>query len=107
MFGPRAKKRLGSIRKVFHTDGDEYDTQILINGNFRDPKIPQYVIDATIAHELIHYSHGFSSPLPKLSKFPHRGDIVDKDMKKRGLLSLMEQEYKWLDKNWLDYLDRA
>lgn len=107
MFGPRAKKRLGSIRKVYHNDNDKYDTQILINGHFKDPEIPQDVIDATIAHELVHYSHGFSSPLPKLSRFPHKGDVVDKDMEKRGLGDLMVSEYIWLDNNWIDYLKRS
>lgn len=99
-FGRKAEKRLGSIRqRVDHTD-----TLIMLNGHFRDRKIPDYVLDATIVHELSHYAHGFSSPLPQLSRFPHRGGMVDKELFKRGLGELLAKETGWLNKNWTKYL---
>lgn len=99
-FGRRAGKRLGSIRQRL----DHTDTLITINGHFCDKKIPDYVIDATIVHELCHYAHGFSSPLPQLSRFPHRGGMVNKELFKRGLGGLLKKETKWLNKNWSNYL---
>jgi len=104
-FGKRAKRRLGSIRKINNRIGSKnFETEILINGYFRDKTIPQYVIEATIAHELSHYAHGFSSPLPKLSRFPHRGGMVDKELVNRGLKYLADIENSWLKNNWAKYL---
>lgn len=99
-FGRKAEKRMGSIRqRIDHTD-----TLILLNGYFRDLKIPTFVIDATIVHELCHYAHGFSSPLPQLSKFPHRGGLVDKEIAARGLSRLVGRETRWLNKNWIRHM---
>lgn len=104
-FGRCAEKRLGSIRKVINgPNRKRFDTLIYINGHFKDGFIPEFVIDATIAHELCHYAHGFSSPLPQLSKFPHRGDVVDRELNDRGLKTLERSEQDWLNKNWTAYL---
>ena len=105
-FGPIAKKRLGSIRKKnIDRKTGEFDTLILINGHFRDPLIPDYIIEATIAHELCHYAHGFSSPLPQLYQSPHRGGVIDKEMADRDLQPLADKEDRWLQSNWLNYLE--
>lgn len=103
MFGRKARKRLGSIREK-KKGNSEFDTVITINGYFKDKNIPELVVDATIAHELCHYTHGFASPLPQLSPFPHKGGAVDKEMVKRGLGDLALEEKAWLDENWLNYL---
>lgn len=104
-FGPRVSRRMGSIRKVHHAaNSAKFDTLILLNGHFRDPEIPEMLIDATICHELAHYAHGFSSPLPRLLRFPHRGGVVDREFKKRGLSRLINTEKRWLEANWLKYL---
>jgi len=105
-FGRHAEKRLGSIRKI-NMRGKKFDTLILLNGYFKDKKIPQYVLDATIAHELAHYAQGFSSPLPRLSRFPHRGGSVDKELEKRKLDWLVNKELDWLNNNWDRYLKNA
>lgn len=102
-FGRKAIKRLGSIRRV-NTSNQLFDTQILINGHFRHDHIPHFVVEATIAHELCHYAHGFSSPLPQLSRFPHRGDVVDQELQKRGLDELESAERKWLNKYWFKFV---
>jgi len=99
-FGRKAVKRLGSIRQKI----DETDTIIILNGHFKDKKIPRHIIDATIVHELCHYAHGFSSPLPQLSRFSHKGGIVDKELTTRGLSDLLNKETDWLNKNWFLYI---
>jgi len=101
-FGRKAVKRLGSIRQKIN----QTDTIIILNGHFRDQEIPGYVVDATIIHELCHYAHGFSSPLPQLSRFPHRGGLVDREFYKRGLCGLLQKETEWLNKNWFRYVAR-
>lgn len=117
-FGRRAKKRLGSIQirkknplAVFSflkkRKLEDFDTtKITITKYFQDLRVPLYVIDATIAHELCHYAHGFASPLPKLMPFPHRGGIIDKEMAKRGLGEALNAEKKWLDKEWFKLVKR-
>ena len=106
-FGRKAAKRLGSIRKINSLNEERFDTQILINGYFRHKNIPHFVVEATIAHELCHYAHGFSSPLPQLSKFPHRGDVVDHELKRRGLRELEKAENKWLNKYWYKFINNT
>lgn len=103
-FGKKAIKRLGSIRKITHKNG-EFDTLIYINGYFKNLALPSFLIDATIVHELCHYAHGFSSPLPRLCRFPHRGDIVDRELKNRKLDELEAKEQEWLNKYWQKHID--
>lgn len=102
-YGRRAKKRLGSIGLKQCADGS-CQSQILINGHFRHPSVPHFVIDATIAHELCHYTHGFSSPLPQLFEFPHQGDVVDRELECRGLGHLVQAELAWLRRHWRSFL---
>lgn len=108
-FGRRARRVLGSIRKnpersILDKLAGNFDTQIIINGHFRDEQIPEYVIDAVIGHELCHYVHGFSSPLPQLARHPHKGGIVNYEMAKRGLGDLELKQKKWIKLNWIAYL---
>jgi hypothetical protein len=91
-FGRTALYRFGSIRLNFTTGV----SQIIINGRFRDPKYPQEVIDHTIAHELVHYAQGFSSPNPRLHRYPHRGGVIDKELRERGLDRLVVFYNKWV-----------
>lgn len=91
-FGRYARLRFGSIR----LDRRAGKTYILITSMFKSPKVPKEVVDHTIAHELCHYTHGFSSPHPKLHKYPHSGGIIKKEMEDRGLLHLYEAYRKWL-----------
>lgn len=93
-FGRFSKYRLGSI-KLSKTGGKSY---ITITGMFKDKKIPQEVIDHTIAHELVHYAHGFSSKKTRLHKYPHAGGIVDKEMRTRGIGDLITAYKSWVKK---------
>ena len=57
-YGRAARTRLGSIRM----SPDKKVSKILLNRLFQNLEIPLEVIDLTIAHELVHYFHGFNSP---------------------------------------------
>lgn len=93
-FGPRARYRFGSIYSC------KQECHILVNRLFIHPEVPDYVVDATIAHELAHYVHGYGSGLRKLHSHPHRGGVVDKEMEKRGCLILEDQASVWRKENW-------
>lgn len=95
-FGRKAKRRFGSIKMP----RDKKISRIVINGLFRDEKIPVRIINATIAHELCHYMHGFSSPLKQKYRHPHQGGVIAKELKKRGLHSLYKFEKTWTKENW-------
>lgn len=106
-FGRSCRKRLGSIREKRSDDNlNDFSTLILINGHFKDDYVPDFVIDATIVHELCHYAHGFASPLPMLNSYPHRGGIIDNELKKRGLEELSGLEQSWLHRKWIAYINK-
>ena len=94
-FKGRWKNKFGHIKKL--KDGN---SEIVVNGYFKDEKVPEFIIFLTIAHELVHYSHGFNSPLPRLHKHPHKGGIVNKDLKKRGFGPLLKLERPWIKNEW-------
>ena len=92
-FGRKSKYRFGSIRLCL-TDNS---THIKISGTFKDPDIPLEIVDHTIAHELVHYSHGFSSLLPRMHEHPHRGGIINKELKARRLGHLISFYDRWVE----------
>jgi hypothetical protein len=96
-FGRRAKRRLGSIG-LDRTKGNT--SIIVINGIFRRPEIPEFVVEATIFHELTHYAHGFNSPLEQSQAHPHAGGVMRREFAERGLLELYLQQKRWLKQNW-------
>ena len=91
-FGREARYRFGSIRLNLK-DKVSY---ITINGQFRHPKFPTQVIDHTLAHELVHYTQGFSSDNPRLHRYPHRGGVIDKELRGRGLNHLVLFYKNWV-----------
>lgn len=91
-FGRFARLRFGSIRMDRRTK----KTYITITGMFKDAKIPQEVVDHTIAHELSHYAHGFSSPHAQLHRYPHEGGVVRTEMENRGLGHLTKAYKLWI-----------
>jgi len=88
------KNKFGHIKKI------KEDTEIAINGLFKHDLIPEYIIDLTIAHELIHYSHGFNSPLKQKYKHPHKGGVVTKELKERGFEKILKKEKLFVKKEW-------
>jgi hypothetical protein len=93
------KTKFGHIKKM--KDGS---TQIVVNGLFRNEVVPDYIILTTIAHELIHYMHGFHSPYPKRFRYPHQGGIVDKELKARGFGVLLKLEKDWVKNSWVEVI---
>lgn len=98
-FGRITKTRLGSIstRKLA---GKPPISLITINGLFRNPEVPAEVIDAVLGHEFTHYAHGWHSPLPKLYSHPHRGGVVDKELRDRGLTAALRVQTKWVKEHF-------
>lgn len=93
-FEGKSKSRFGCIKNK------KKDSIIEINSLFRDERVPEYIIDITLAHELVHYSHGFNSPLKRKYRFPHKGGIVDKELIKRGFGHSLRMEKIWVKKDW-------
>lgn len=93
-FGRRARYRFGSIFSRHQT------CFIRVNALFAHPDVPEHVVDATLAHELAHYVHGYDSGLRKLHMNPHRGGVVDAEMKKRGCFFLEEEASVWRKTVW-------
>jgi hypothetical protein len=103
IFGRRAKRRLGSIS----LDPNDRKTSIItMNGLFRDPDIPEFVVEATIVHELTHYAHGFNSPLDQAQAHPHAGGVMRREFAERGLLDLFQMQKSWLKENWPGVIER-
>lgn len=103
-FGRNNKQRLGTIK--FGRRKENPNTFITINGFFKDERIPEFVIVATLSHELIHYAHGFFSPHPQLHRYPHRGSVVDRELTQRGLGDILKLQKEWLKHNWSEYLTK-
>jgi len=117
-YGKNSKRQLGSIKLAnertkikgllrkkeedYLVQDDKSITVITITKYFQNEEVPEFVLRATIAHELCHYAHGFSSPLQKRFQKPHQGSVIDKELKKRGLLDSQKKADKWLKENWLD-----
>lgn len=91
-FGRYSKYRLGSIKLERHSK----NSYITITSFFKDPKVPVEVVDHTIAHELCHYTHGFSSPKPRLHKYPHHGGVIKRELEERNLQHLVKAYELWL-----------
>ncbi len=91
-FGRYSKYRLGSIRLDRRTD----KSYITITSMFKNSDIPEAVVEHTIAHELVHYAHGFSSKRTRLHRYPHAGGVVKKEMEDRGLGNLNKAYRAWV-----------
>ena len=96
-FKGRWKNKFGHI-KLLKTK----DTEIVVNSLFKHEIVPEGVIDATIAHELVHYCHGFCSPLERKYKHPHAGGIIRHELRKRGFEYMMKMEKEFVKKQWVE-----
>ena len=93
-FKGKSKYRFGHIKLK------KEDTHIVINSLFQHELVPEFIIDVTVAHELVHYMHGFNSPLPQKYKYPHQGNIVNKELVKKGFAHILKQEKQWVKNDW-------
>ncbi|HEX6511446.1 MAG TPA: hypothetical protein VF157_04045 [Chloroflexota bacterium] len=76
-----------------------------VNRLMRDARVPYTVFLVTIAHELAHYSHGFGSHHPRRYKHPHRGNVVQRELTRRGLAEELRFYTEWTSDSWFDLLD--
>lgn len=110
-FGREAKFRFGSVRLVkprgvkllrslkmlkLLKNAVPAKSIITITSMFAAESVPVDVVRYTIAHELCHYAHGFSSANKRLFKYPHHGGIVNRELKERGAEELIHAFKKWL-----------
>ena len=91
-FGRKAKYRFGSIRYCYASK----KVHITVNGRFQDKRYPAEIIDHTVAHEMVHYAQGFPTPGPRLSRYPHRGGVVNRELKERHLHHLVYFYDSWV-----------
>jgi hypothetical protein len=102
-YGRAWKARLGLIT----LSASGRTTFIGINSLLRSRLVPSYVPRVTIAHELVHYTHGFGSPLPKRHPHPHRGGVVAKELVQRGLGLEHQLYHQWLQEHWYAFYSRC
>jgi hypothetical protein len=110
-WGREARYRFGSIKLVkprglrtflgFRSrkkilENHPQKSLINITGMFKDESIPVGVVHYTVAHELCHYAHGFSSTNKKLFRFPHHGGVINKELTERGAQELIPVFKRWL-----------
>lgn len=93
------KSRLGLIRLSL----DTIISFIGINTLLQHPQVPEYVLLITIAHELVHYKHGFGSPLPRCYKHPHANNVVNRELEARQLGPALHRCNEWIDKYWYEF----
>lgn len=91
-FGRYSKYRLGSIKLNRKTNR----SLITVTAMFKKESIPTEVVDHTLAHELVHYAHGFSSKKARLHKYPHAGGVVKREMELRGMGYLNKAYRTWV-----------
>ena len=94
-FKGKWKNKFGHIKRLRNKD-----SKIAINGIFKSEVVPEFIIDVTIAHELVHYLHGFNSPHPKMFSHPHQGGVVNKELRRRGFAQNLVFEKKWVKEVW-------
>mgnify|MGYP005810415085 CR=1 FL=1 len=119
-YGKYSKRQLGSIKMIkdqrsldrylkrFNISKDNLENSsvsvITITKYFSQPYIPEFVVRATIVHELCHYAHGFNSPLDRKYTHPHRGGIIRKEFNRRDLSDIYLESKKWLKENWREVI---
>ena len=95
-------RRLG----VISLSEDERTTRIGINSLLAHRDAPYCLTLITVAHELVHYGHGFGSPLPRRYAHPHRGGIVPRELCERGLTAELDEYGRWIQQHWWSFYAR-
>lgn len=108
LFFPEVERKNISIRwkgrwknKFGHITSKNGRSEIVVNRLFQDVRVPEDIVKLTIAHEIVHYAHGFHSHLPKKYNHPHKGGVVDKELIKKGFSYTLKREREWYKTEWL------
>ncbi len=102
IYGAAWKHRLGAIR----LSEDDRVSCIRINALLRLAEVPMQVLVMTIAHELVHYTHGFGALLPRRYATPHAGGGVARELEQRGLGEALRQGEAWIEQEWFRFYAR-
>lgn len=94
--GDKSHKRVKGLRNIIRIGDTPKKSVIIITSMFVKESIPVGVVRYTIAHELCHYAHGFSSTNKRLFRHPHHGGVVNQELKSRGADELVLAFKKWL-----------
>lgn len=105
-WGQRSYRRLGSIILKQPSSSSAYSL-ITISSLLRDLEVPTLIIDQIIAHEIVHYVHGFGSERKRDLSHPHQGGVIVKEFQKRGLWELYRYYESWMKVNWITFLKRS
>lgn len=107
-FGRRSYRRLGSIAlKRGLVDGQiKPFANVIISSLLIEEEVPNQIIDQIIAHELVHYVHGFGSELPRKLRHPHQGGVIVKEFQKRGLWELYRFYDAWMKAYWVKFVQK-
>ena len=108
-FGREAKYRFGSIKleaprgirslkslRMLRLPKEPKKSLVTITSMFAGEDVPVGVVRYTIAHELCHYAHGFSSMNKRMFRHPHHGGIVNRELAQRGAADLIRSFKLWL-----------
>lgn len=106
-FSRRTKRRLGSISLERVEGVAEKMSVITLNGHFRSEDVPEEIIDITLAHELIHYLHGFNSDHEQTHLYPHKGNVVNRELRRRGFSRALRFQKQWLTEHWPKLIDKG
>ena len=85
------KSKLGHIKPLKNT---AFGSLIEINSLLSDPRVPEFVLEVTLLHELIHYFQGFASNQARTQLHPHRGGAVTKEFAQFGWQELLKKQEK-------------
>src|SRR5438128_12391379 len=96
------KRRLG----VISLSEDRQTTSVGINSLLAHPDAPHCLSLITVAHELVHYCHGFGSPLPRRYAHPPRGGLVTRELRARGLVAELDEYSEWIHQHWWSFYAR-
>ncbi len=102
-WGRRWRNTLGHIKPL---ESKDFGSVIEINSLMKSTEVPEFVIDAVLMHELVHYFQGFGSNHEQKSKHPHKGGVVDKELARLGWGELITQSDKWIKENWHPLVQR-
>ncbi len=95
-YGYPWKSRLGQIR----LSEDGKISRIDINTLLQLKPVPEEVLLTTIAHEVVHYVHGFGSPLPKKYRHPHAHQVVSRELEQREIGEWLQYCEAWVNQSW-------
>ncbi len=92
----KSHKGIEGIKGLIRIGETPKKSLITITAMFKDEAVPVGVVHYTIAHELCHYAHGFSSMNRRMFRHPHHGGVINRELRERNAQDLIPIFRKWL-----------